>query len=253
MASKKNRRRRYHSRFYNDDGTLNRDHLDELFGGETPQVDMTLSLKDKKPFAKSDVGEGLPDGFGQTNAKYLLINYALREFDNEAPFIHLRVCGTLYRRRHPELRERDISLILLVFHQPAPGLLDELGFEPAKYPGVYRSKVDLFKHHTVVILHELKNTLNNAVYKIFARSQKARQDAYKVMMRNGGREARPEMRRVMIQLTSLTEDDFDNFSPAMSEMISSRIGGRTPEDEADPLADLSTDELLDAVDEYLQR
>lgn len=248
MAAKKNRKRNFLDQLFDENGNLIRYTHEDLFGDQPPKVDMLLKPKRGKTF--DNVRTALPDGLAQTTGRYMLINYLYGEVDNERPFIRTMACGVLYRQEH-NLRQQDVALFVVFIYQPVPGLLDDLGFEPTKRPGVYRSTLGIFADQTVIILQELSNALHNATFKIFARSQKARQDAYKTMLRQDITKMPPGMRTVLAQIAAMTEEEVDNFDEGMAASFNRAISGNG-QSEQEPLTELSPAEISKAVEEYLR-
>ena len=63
----------------------------------------------------------------------------------------------------------------------------------------------------------------------------------------------PAARETLAQIAALTEEEVDNLSGEMSNAFMAGLSGTSRKDNSEPFADAPTDEMIDAVENYLRK
>lgn len=250
MASKKSPKKNFFDRLFDEHGNFVVYTHEELFGSETPKVDVLLTCSNKEGWTLEQ-RRMLPDGLRQGKATHIIMNMSYDQVEDELPFIRIMVCGILYRDSE-NLPESDVLMVMVLTQAPKPEIMEELGFKPTKRPGIYRSAISIFENQIVMVLDQLSNTLPNAPFKCFSRSQKARQDAYNTLMMYDFPGYSPSVRGALAQIAALTEQEVDEFSVEMRDSLMASMSEAGASNE-EPFADVSTNEMIAAVEEYLRK
>lgn len=223
---------------------------EDLFGDSEPKVDIVLRARDggKLTFFQRMF---LPDGLRQNATSHILMNFAYTEEDGRRPFVRTLVCGQYYREGF-DVAEEDLLVVMLFPAEPDREILSALGYQPTKDPGIYRSTFPLFQRQIVIVFGELRNTLRNAPFKLFARSQESRQGAYKTLLRFNFPGLPAPWRGVIAKIAALTEKEVDNFDETTSEALLDTLKGPPGKGDAEPFADTTPGELADEVEAFLR-
>ena len=248
MAAAKKPKKKFLNRIFGEDGEMAHYTHEQLFGDGVPKVDMLLTSQTGSLTPQQRAA--MPDGLRQSSALQMILNFAYD--DTELPFLRTIACGVL-RRREYKLTEKDLLLVVVYRADPDPELMADFGYEPTARPAIYRSSVDIFKGVMVMALGELSGALYNANFKVFARSQAARREAYNTLARAGFPNMHPAARETLAQIAALTEEEVDNLSGEMSNAFMAGLSGTSRKDNSEPFADAPTDEMIDAVEKYLRK
>ena len=103
-----------------------------------------------------------------------------------------------------------------------------------------------------MVLNDLSNALYNAGFKCFARSQKARQDAYNVLRKHGFPGRPPEVRSALRLIVALTEEEVDNFHTTEHKAIMAAFEGPPGKKGVEPFSDTTPEEIIAEIESYLQ-
>jgi len=253
MGSNKRRQKKYLSRLLGEEGNLIHYKHEELFGDGGAKIDILFTSKASGGW-DAEARKLMPDGLRHSNAEHIIINFAYDLIDTDLPFIRTLANGILYREEH-DLSQDDVLLALAFTKHPDPRILDELEYYPTKRPGIYRSRMPIFSDQIVMVLDELSNTLWNASFKCFSRSQKSRQDAYKLLAKHDFPGYPAHMREALAMIAELTEEEVDNFNSPdndKSEGLMAAMMGPSDDEDEGSLDDVTSEEMVAAVEAYLR-
>lgn len=224
---------------------------EDLFGDGEPTVDIMLRARDGGKLTLFQ-RMFLPDGLRHYAKSHIIMNFAYTEEDGRRPFMRTLVCGRYYQEAF-DVADEDLLVVMLFPAEPDRESLKALGYEPTKDPGIYRSTFPLFQRQIVIVFGELRNTLRNAPFKLFARSQESRQGAYKTLLRFNFPGLPAPWRGVIAKLAALTEKEVDNFDEKTNEALLDTLKGPPDKGDAEPFADTTPSELADEVEAFLRK
>ena len=149
---------------------------------DPPRADIILLRREGKTWTKEQ-WDCLADGFRDTDAGTLLVEFKYSESINDHAFEKLFVYDHLYRESE-NLKRNQLQSFLVSAKTPSTDILTRYGFEPTGKNGVYGSKVPVIGAIRVVLLNEITDEPHNAVLKCFASRTQEKGKAFETMNRH---------------------------------------------------------------------
>ena len=148
-----------------------------------PQVDILLFRREQAVWT-SEQFERLPDGIRQSHATDILLEFKYTESVNEETFIQALTYDYLYKR-HQQLTDKQVQTFIVSAKKPRLNTRKKWGYETAVYQGVYKSDNECLKNIPLISLNELACERHNAYFKLFASRKVERENAFKMLEREG--------------------------------------------------------------------
>ncbi len=126
----------------------------------------------------------LPDGVRDSRAHHILLELKYTESLNKRRIEKAHAYDILYRET-AGLSDKEVATFILSSKTPRQSLLDEFGYKPTKWPGVYRSTQPMVERVGLLVLNELRDEPHNAFVKCFASHVTEKQKAFRALMGMG--------------------------------------------------------------------
>ena len=148
-----------------------------------PQVDILFFRREQAVWTTEQF-ERLPDGIRQCKAAYILLEFKYTESVNKEAFVQALTYDYLYKR-HQKLTDKQVQTFIVSAKKPHLSTRKKWGYETAVYQGVYKSHNELLKRIPLISLNELDRKRHNAYFKLFASHKVERENAFKMLEREG--------------------------------------------------------------------
>jgi len=150
-------------------------HPDLSVMTDPPEVDILL-LRRQTPKWTDAQRAFLPDGIRDSKASDILIEFKYTESFNEDALAQALGYDFFYKRAK-QLGAQKVQTVLLSAKKPHSDTLNNSGYQPTEYPGVYRTQSFLSKRVLLLSLNELSDEPHNAWIKCFASKKKVKEQA----------------------------------------------------------------------------
>ena len=126
----------------------------------------------------------LPDGIRDSRASHILIEFKYRETIQEETF-QQAVGYDYFYQQGQQLARSQVETFVFSAKTPQGATLQAFGYEQTETAGVYRSKMVLVRHVTLIILNQLSPTPYNAFVQCFASQRRVRRAAFQRLLADG--------------------------------------------------------------------
>ncbi len=143
----------------------------------SPEVDVLLLRREDVDEWTDEQYALLPDGVRHTSAKHVLLEFKYTESINLSALQQAIGYDYFYRRSN-HLKVRDVQTFIIGSKHPNGRFMQEFGYQPTKWAGVYHSQQPILKSLPLISLNKLGNAENNAFIKCFASRKKEKLHAF---------------------------------------------------------------------------
>ncbi len=126
----------------------------------------------------------LPDGIRNSRASHILIEFKYRETIQEETF-QQAVGYDYFYQQGQQLARTQVETFVFSAKTPQQTTLRAFGYEQTETAGVYRSKMVLVRHVTLIILNQLLPVPYNAFVQCFASQRRVRRAAFQHLLADG--------------------------------------------------------------------
>jgi hypothetical protein len=148
-----------------------------------PKADIVLLRRQGREWT-DEQRQFLPDGIRRSRASHILIEFKYGETIQEETF-QQAVGYDYFYQQGQQLARQQVETFVLSAKTPQAATLQTFGYEQTELAGVYRSKIMLVRHITLVLLNELVPEAHNAFVQCFASQRRIRRAAFQQLLADG--------------------------------------------------------------------
>lgn len=146
---------------------------------DPPRADIMLMRRLARQWSMEHKAR-LPDGVRDSLASHLLLEFKYTESLNQRRIEKVHGYDILYRETQG-LGDDEVASFILSSKTPRQGLLDQYGYRPTQWPGVYRSEQVMVNRVGLLVLNDLRPEPHNAFVKCFASRRRAKETAFDLL------------------------------------------------------------------------